>query len=201
MPRLTVTPAFLGLALVAGILAGRNLSGQEFVRDTPEFPEVTGDPESLLAAAEALRNVSLDPDPMPLLWVLAGALGVALVYALSIVAHELGHYLTARRLGVEVDGITLNGWGGLVELVDDARLTRGRFALIIAAGPLVTALIVASAYLLYRVETPYSPAGAAADAVIDYALIVNAAVLVFNLLPLPGLDGGQLLRAGRATRA
>lgn len=197
-----VTPAFWGFCLFWAIMAGRRLRDQTIVPDRPPLPETSADdPDSLLRAAEALRNLSaLEPHPLSWSWVLAGALGVGLVYALSVLAHELGHYLTARRLGVDVDGITLHAGGGFVTFADDPRLTRGRFAAIIAAGPLVTACLAAGAYALYRVEMPYSPLGIVADRVIDIALLVNVVGLVINLLPFRDLDGGQLLRAARPVR-
>jgi Zn-dependent protease len=199
MPRVHVTPAFWGFFLFWAIMAGRQLRGKSF-SEPVDLPVTSSDPESLLAFATALENLSPERTPMAWPWVLLGGLGVGAVYALSILAHELGHYFTARRLGVAVDGITLNAAGGFVELTDDSRLTRRGFAVIIAAGPLVTALLAAGAYLLYRVELPYSPAGEVADHMINVALLVNVVALVVNLLPFPGLDGWQLLRTARMRR-
>lgn len=200
MPRLHVTPAFWGFFLFWAIMAGRQLRGRSF-SETPDLPATSSDPESLLAFAKALDNLSIESSPMPWFWVVLGGLGVGAVYALSVLAHELGHYFTARRLGVEVEGITLHAAGGFVEFADDARLTRWGFALIIAAGPFVTALLAAGAYLLYRVEIGYSPAGAVVDHMIDIALLVNVVGLVVNLLPLRGLDGWLLLRTAFLRRS
>lgn len=199
MPRLHVTPAFWGFCLFWAVMAGRQLRDRSIVPEPPALPTTSADdPDSFLRFAEALQNMPpLERYPLSWSWVLVGALGVGLVYVLSVLAHELGHYLTARRPGVDVDGITLNAGGGFVTFTDDARLTRGRFALIVAAGPLVTACLAAAAYALYRFDMPYSPAGIVADQAIEVALLINVIGLVINLLPFRGLDGGQLLRTAR----
>jgi Zn-dependent protease len=67
-------------------------------------------------------------------WALATGLAVAAVYALSIVAHELGHLLAARRSGISVSAVVLHLFGGHVEIDDDDRLTAGRLARIVGAG-------------------------------------------------------------------
>lgn len=200
MPRVHVTTSFVAFCLFSAIMTARELQGRQFV-DTPNLPQVSSDPESLTAFVEAMQSSSGSPSSMPVAWVLIGGIGVGLVYALSILAHELGHYLTARSCRVGVEGITLNGAGGFVEFADDARLTRPRFALIVVAGPLVTALLVVATYLLYRIEFAYTPAGVVGQEVANYALLINVVALVVNLLPFPSLDGGQLLRTARLKTA
>jgi len=65
-----------------------------------------------------------------------------------------------------------------------------RFAL---AGPAVT-LAIAAFFALLAVSLPES-SPSALRAVIEYQLYVNAAILVFNLLPAFPLDGGRVARA------
>jgi Zn-dependent protease len=203
MPRLRVTPTFLALPLVLGIGAARDLRQQEIWpgSDLPEPPADPLDPQYPAALTEALSDWSLEATPMPWAWVLAGALGVALVYGLSILAHELGHFFAARRLGADVDAVTLHAAGGFVDIGDEASLTRGRFALIVAAGPLVTAVLAAGAFVLSGVEFAASPAGVVAERLITSAVWVNAVALAVNLLPLRGLDGWYLLKARPSTTA
>jgi len=49
-------------------------------------------------------------------WVVVAGVGVALVYGLSVLAHELGHLAAARLVGVEVAAIELHAAGGFVEM-------------------------------------------------------------------------------------
>jgi Zn-dependent protease len=85
---------------------------------------------------------------------------------------------------------------------DDDRLTAGRLALIVAAGPLVTAAAVLGSLVALRLlGSDGSAYGSSASVVVDriltYALLFNAGALAVNLLPFGRLDGGQLLGAAR----
>src|ERR1700694_2389041 len=60
----------------------------------------------------------------------------ALLFYISLLAHEMGHALVARRLGVSVEGITLWLFGGVARLAGDAA-TAGAEARIAIAGPIV----------------------------------------------------------------
>lgn len=126
----------------------------------------------------------------------AAAYGLGLLSALLLFAcillHELGHAVVARRHGVEIEEIDLWLLGGVARMKGYPN-TAGdelRFAL---AGPGVT-LAIASAFGLLAAALPAS-APDALRAVVDYQLYVNAAILVFNLLPAFPLDGGRVARA------
>lgn len=45
----------------------------------------------------------------------------AVLFFLSLLAHELAHAVVARRNGIRVDGITLWLFGGVAKLLDEAR--------------------------------------------------------------------------------
>jgi Zn-dependent protease len=132
-------------------------------------------------------------------------LGVALVYFLSVLAHELGHLVAARAVKVDVTAVQLNFVGGFVEMHDDDRMTAGRLATIVGAGPLVTAFIALAGWAALRVlgwpltgaPDLNTSAGVAIGRVLSSAFVINLAALVLNLLPLRGLDGGHLLTAAR----
>ena len=120
-----------------------------------------------------------------------GLLSALLLFA-SILLHELGHALVARRHGVEIEEIDLWLLGGVARMKGYPKAAGDelRFAL---AGPAVTLAIVA-AFGLIVLALPAS-APAALTAVVSYQLIVNAAILAFNLLPAFPLDGGRVARA------
>lgn len=124
----------------------------------------------------------------------AYALGLlsALLLFVSILLHELGHSVVARRHGVEIEEIDLWLLGGVARMKGYPK-TAGdelRFAL---AGPAVT-LAIALGFGLLDLALPASSPDAL-RALVDYQLFINAAILVFNLLPAFPMDGGRIVRA------
>lgn len=119
-------------------------------------------------------------------------LASALLLFASILAHELGHAIVARRHGIEIEEIDLWLLGGVSKMRGEAHEPGDelRYAL---AGPLVTAVIAAC----FGVLALLLPAGTpkVITALVDYQLIVNVLILVFNLLPAFPLDGGRVLRS------
>src|SRR5262249_58661785 len=81
------------------------------------------------------------------------AAGLVLSLLLSVLLHELGHALTARRFGIGVRGITLELLGGYTELDRDAPSPRVELSVSLA-GPAVSfalgVLAVLAAYVLPR---------------------------------------------------
>ncbi|HYT24974.1 MAG TPA: site-2 protease family protein, partial [Actinomycetota bacterium] len=77
---------------------------------------------------------------------LAAAVVAALLFFVSLLAHELAHALVARRDGLEVEGITFWLFGGVSRLSGEAR-TPGSDFRIAAVGPL-TSLLLAAVFAL-----------------------------------------------------
>lgn len=120
-------------------------------------------------------------------YLLAALLG-AVVFLLSLLAHEVGHAVLARRNGVPVKSITLWALGGMAEL-DGEPGTPGAQFRIAGVGPLISA--VAGAGLLGgALVTDGLPA-----AVLGWTGVTNLAIAAFNLLPGAPLDGGRLVAA------
>ncbi len=124
-------------------------------------------------------------------WV-AGGITVAVFFA-SILAHELGHSLTAQREGIKVRAITLWLLGGVAELESETESPGAEFR-VAAAGPAVSLALAVG----------FFGAGVAIDALFDPSLVgitlrwlgfVNALLAVFNLIPAAPLDGGRILAA------
>ena len=125
----------------------------------------------------------------------AYALGLASALTLfaGIVAHELGHAIVARRYGVDIEEIDLWLLGGVARMRGDAPSARAelRFAI---AGPAVTACLLA-VFAAVRYGAGSDDLADWLRAFLDYQVYVNAAILVFNMLPAFPLDGGRVLRA------
>ncbi|MEA2390627.1 MAG: hypothetical protein QOK31_736 [Solirubrobacteraceae bacterium] len=128
----------------------------------------------------------------------------ALLFFGSIVLHELGHALVARRQGVEVTGIDLWFLGGLAKLSRDSE-SPGEELKIAAAGPLVTLCVIAACFgggiavfgwprfhdaLLFTGAT-----ATPALLLLSWLGTINALLLVLNLFPAFPLDGGRMARA------
>jgi Zn-dependent protease len=155
-------------------------------------------------------------DQRELLRYLAAWVGV--VFA-SILVHEMGHALAYRMFGQSAH-VVLYHFGGLA--IPDQWGRRGarrpiERLIVSAAGPLAQLALAASIVAVlkaggYRVPFPIPAVGAAlglADgrpftsslgfAVVWFLLQVNIFWPLLNLLPVPPLDGGQIVREGLAS--
>ncbi|MGH2901582.1 MAG: site-2 protease family protein, partial [Solirubrobacteraceae bacterium] len=65
----------------------------------------------------------------------------AFLFFVSLILHELGHALVARREGIGISGIDLWFFGGVAKMSSDTQSPGSEFR-ISAAGPLVTLVIV-----------------------------------------------------------
>jgi Zn-dependent protease len=121
-----------------------------------------------------------------LLWMggLQGLFVVLLAFS-SVVVHELGHALVARRLGVRISEIELHFFGGAAKMIDMPR-SPGHEIAIAAAGPAVSLALAGVGYGL---------AGLLGVEVFALIGAVNAVLGLFNLLPAFPSDGGRILRA------
>jgi Zn-dependent protease len=116
-------------------------------------------------------------------------LGVAL--GASVLAHELGHCLAARHLGMTVVSVRLYLLGGVSELARVPRSPREE-AVIAAAGPAVSGAVAGVFALLVRL----TESGSVSWLLVVLIALSNLVVALFNLLPALPLDGGRVLRAG-----
>jgi Zn-dependent protease len=131
----------------------------------------------------------------------AGALG----YFASLILHELGHALAARRVGIPIAGIDLWFFGGLSQMRREPQSAAEEFK-VAAAGPAVTlalfAVCVAAGSLLassgHFTDVALPRQGfttTPALALIGWLGFVNAMLFVFNIVPAFPLDGGRIARA------
>jgi Zn-dependent protease len=131
------------------------------------------------------------PGLVPAAYWLAGAAGAGLFLG-SLLAHELGHALVARRAGLRVRGITLWLLGGVAQLEDEPASPRDELRVAIV-GPAVS-LALAVAFGLAAAALSVVGGPGLAVAVAAWLALGNAALAVFNLLPAAPLDGGRVLR-------
>jgi Zn-dependent protease len=138
------------------------------------------------------------------------AVAGAALFFLSLLAHEFGHAIVARRNGIGISGIDLWFFGGMAKLTRDTASPGEEFR-VAAAGPAVTLVIVALCLASGATTEAFEDNGevTTAGALLDWLALVNGFLLVFNLVPAFPLDGGRIARAvawkltgdrGRGTR-
>ena len=141
----------------------------------------------LLLLMAMLRALYAGYAPAPGAWAMAAAAGLLL--SISVLLHELGHTLVARRYGLSVSGITLFALGGVAE-ISDAAASPVRDLLIALAGPLTSlALALLCGAIWWAVDEP--PVAVLAL----HLALTNGVMVLFNLLPGAPLDGGRVLWA------
>jgi Zn-dependent protease/CBS domain-containing protein len=118
------------------------------------------------------------------------AIAAALLFFVSLLMHEYGHALIARREGMEIDGITLWLFGGVARFKGMFPSAGAEFRIAIA-GPIVS-LALGGLFVLFAWLAPSPEAVDGAAAWLGY---INLTLLVFNLLPALPLDGGRVLRS------
>jgi len=123
----------------------------------------------------------------------ATALITAALFFASLITHEMGHAIVARRHGVQVEQITLWLFGGVAKLQSDdpdpaAELRVG------AVGPMVSlgiGLVAGVAAVAIGTVDALELQAAA----LLWLSWINVLLAVFNILPAFPLDGGRVLRA------
>ena len=115
----------------------------------------------------------------------------ALLLAISIVAHELGHALTARGFGYRTNDITLSLLGGCASLIALPRKAYQEFLTAIA-GPAVSfvlSFLFYAALLVLPIESNWLAT------VLYFGSVMNLTLGLFNLLPAIPMDGGRVFRS------
>lgn len=107
-----------------------------------------------------------------------------------VTMHEFGHSLACRSVGGRANQIVLWPLGGVAYV--DAPARPGAQLWSIAAGPLVNVVLLPVLYALV-ILTSQTPGNI--HELIRSIYITNLILLIFNLLPVYPLDGGQILRS------
>jgi Zn-dependent protease len=112
-----------------------------------------------------------------------------------VLLHEFGHALACRQVGGQADRIVLWPLGGIAYVRAPAR--PGALLWSIAAGPLVNVALVPLTFGLVRLAEfqGWNATNADAYRFLGSTALLNLALLIFNLIPIYPLDGGQILQA------
>jgi Zn-dependent protease len=112
-----------------------------------------------------------------------------------VLLHEFGHALACRQVGGTVDRIMLWPLGGVAYVNPPQRPAATLWSL--AAGPLVNVALLpvfGGAFLAAR-SLGWAASMPNAYTLLGWILWIDVILLVFNILPIYPLDGGQILRS------
>jgi Zn-dependent protease len=112
-----------------------------------------------------------------------------------VLMHEYGHALACRSVGGKADQIVLWPLGGVAYV--DPPQRPGAVLWSIAAGPLVNVALLPILTVLVFAGRTFGWPETLPDvyALVRTVWIINLGLLIFNILPIYPLDGGQILRA------
>jgi len=110
---------------------------------------------------------------------------------LIVMTHEFGHSLACRQVGGRADRIVLWPLGGVAYVDPPPR--PGATLWSIAAGPLVNVALIPILWIAMTASR--SAASPDVYRLVHAVFWINVGLLVFNILPVYPLDGGQILRS------
>jgi Zn-dependent protease len=114
---------------------------------------------------------------------------------LIVMLHEFGHALACRQVGGNANRIVLWPLGGVAYVDPPPR--PGATLWSIAAGPLVNVVLAPILYVLvtYGRSAGWSQSLPDIYKLVSTILYIDVGLLIFNILPVYPLDGGQILRS------
>ncbi|MGD1089074.1 MAG: site-2 protease family protein [Verrucomicrobiota bacterium] len=112
-----------------------------------------------------------------------------------VLIHEFGHQLACRSVGGKTSQIILWPLGGVAYVSPPQRAGAQLWS--IAAGPLVNVILfpILSALLFLGWHSGWDETAPDLFRFLNNLRLINLVLLIFNLLPVYPLDGGQILRS------
>jgi Zn-dependent protease len=114
----------------------------------------------------------------------------AIMLFVSVLLHELGHSVVAKRYGIAVPRITLFVFGGVSQIATEPTSAGAEFW-IATAGPVVSFVLA----LLFWALRPLLVNSGPLLALAKYLALLNFVLGIFNLVPGFPLDGGRVFRS------
>jgi len=114
----------------------------------------------------------------------------------SVLLHEFGHALTARRFGIRTMDIILTPLGGMARVINLPSKPRHEIAIAIA-GPLVSLTLAGMSFgagVFAQIAFPPLPVIGQLVEGLGWVFYINLMLGIFNLVPALPMDGGRVLR-------
>jgi Zn-dependent protease len=147
----------------------------------------------LAAGASALILPAVTPGK-PVASYLTATVALVVILLASLVAHEVGHAVVARRYRGRAQA-TVGFFGGIGHGRTELPSARAQWQVAVA-GPLVSLLLAAlSLAVLVGLGGPARSSTVLPATVAVAAVWINGLLAVANLIPAAGLDGGRIVRA------
>lgn len=112
--------------------------------------------------------------------ILTGSFKNFIIISFLIIIHELGHFIVAKHLGVEVDKIYIYPLGGISKFNMPLNISSLKEFIILIAGPFFQ--VIASLILIKVLPEEK-----------QLINLYHYGILIFNLLPVYPLDGGKIV--------
>ena len=106
--------------------------------------------------------------------------------------HNLAHTAIARRIGKPVDAIRIF-WGTPLLIyydINDQGVTPRQHIVRALGGPAFNAILVPACWFIKHFTRP----GSFSRYILDFAQGTNSVLATLSLLPIPGIDGGPILK-------
>ena len=127
---------------------------------------------------------------------------LVLIVFVFVIMHEFGHILVARKFGVSTQDVIVSPIGGVARLRSIPKKPKSEL-LIALGGPAVNVLLAIIFYLILALFYGFpsldeSPLDffSRPDEYFMALLVINIALVLFNMVPAFPMDGGRVLRAG-----
>jgi Zn-dependent protease len=132
-----------------------------------------------------------ESDYSSMTWNVMGCLSLFLI----VLMHEFGHVLACRQVGGQANQIVLWPFGGVAYVAPPQR--PGAQLWSIAAGPLVNVALFPVLSIIWWLGHSADWMGTMPNAYVFVVTLwyINTCLLVFNMLPIYPLDGGQIFRS------
>jgi len=114
---------------------------------------------------------------------------------LCVTLHEFGHILTARRFGIHTPEVILSPIGGIANMERMPEQPMQEL-LVAIAGPVVNVVILALLMAGFGLGvSELTSLNFETATLVQRLAVVNATLVLFNLVPAFPMDGGRVLRA------